>query len=228
MEPTSPSSSAKSGAATGRPSSRSPTPSSRSRPPTRTRPSSRPANLGFLDTYHFNAPSQVTLGQRLAASYIADFRDRKTLSAGGYHVVRVEAGLVKGLGDGTYGTARRESSRRTRHRSRAQRNHGCCGGRVQHTCLEIRRHSLVPRRNDLATDHSARHAKPGLDACAGCWTERDRRHRRWAPSFPRARYRYGQSLCVGTQRQWTGWKRRAVGCHHPGCCSNRCCVDVRG
>ncbi len=61
------------------------------------------SDLGFLDTYHFNAPSQVTLGQRLAASYIADFRDRKTLSAGGYHVVRVEAGLVKGLGDGTYG-----------------------------------------------------------------------------------------------------------------------------
>lgn len=60
------------------------------------------SDLTLFETYHFNAPSQVIIGQRFAESYLSNFLEQP-VSAGGYHFIRVDGGLVKGMGDGTYG-----------------------------------------------------------------------------------------------------------------------------
>lgn len=60
------------------------------------------SDLTLFETYHFDAPSQVTIGQRFAQSYLSNFL-KHPVSAGGYHFIRVDGGLVKGMGDGTYG-----------------------------------------------------------------------------------------------------------------------------
>lgn len=60
------------------------------------------SDLTLFETYHFDAPSQVIIGQRFAESYLSNFLEHP-VSAGGYHFIRVDGGLVKGMGDGTYG-----------------------------------------------------------------------------------------------------------------------------
>ncbi len=60
------------------------------------------SDLTLFETYHFDPPSMVTIGQRFAQSYLSNFL-KHPVSAGGYHFIRVDGGLVKGMGDGTYG-----------------------------------------------------------------------------------------------------------------------------
>lgn len=60
------------------------------------------SDLTLFETYHFDAPSQLIIGQRFAQSYLSNFLAHP-VSAGGYHFIRVDGGLVKGMGDGTYG-----------------------------------------------------------------------------------------------------------------------------
>ena len=136
-------------------------------------------------------------------------------------------GLVKGLGDGTYGQlGTNPAGAPATVAGLSGVTEVAAGG---FSTLALKSDGTVWFLGETTLQHTTPHGTPSPVSTpvqvAG--PGRHRCHRRRPPPLPRARCGHRQPLRVGTQRQRPGRQRRPAGCHHPGRGPHRRGLDGR-